>query len=393
MTQKIDSFADILAPTAPEEFFQDIRYRKPLHVQGAADKFASVMSWEALTALINQTTIWSASTLQLVQDGRKLEAPEYCVPGANRDGAPVMVPEIEKVRGWLRQGASMVCNDIDQLSPGMKAAAGALERALGCKVQANLYCSWKAHQGFGSHYDTHEVFAIHVAGEKTWKIYGKHFEDPISHPYFKTFGHEFHEKHKGPISQTVSMKPGDLLYIPRGWYHDALATSEATIHVAFGATGPIGLDLFPMLFERAVKDPLFRTNLPAGATLADHLGQLGDRLAAYVREEEMAAQTDAFMEGFRYSRGFVTLPDDALTRTFRRNEGGIKLMRHKGAWVLTDGKQGVPIPPGLDKPIAWALDRPAFEESDLAAAFPALKPPARAKLLQDLTNMGVLQAA
>ena len=34
--------------------------------------------------------------------------------------------------------------------------------------------------------------------------------------------------------EQVTLRPGDLLCIPRGQYHDALASQNGAIHVAFG---------------------------------------------------------------------------------------------------------------------------------------------------------------
>src|SRR5690606_26155707 len=137
----------------------------------------------------------------------------------------LLMPDPAKVKAWLRRGASMVCNDIDQLTPELRAVASPLETSLNAKGQANLYCSWKAHPAVRTHFDTHEVFAVHVAGRKTWKLYGRSIDDPIAHPYFKSLPQEYHNTHRGPLTQEVTLEPGDLLYLPRGWYHDALATS------------------------------------------------------------------------------------------------------------------------------------------------------------------------
>jgi ribosomal protein L16 Arg81 hydroxylase len=51
------------------------------------------------------------------------------------------------------------------------------------------------------------------------------------------------------------MQPGDLLYLPRGWYHDALAEAPASVHVAYGAHAPLGMDLMTILGERVLYDP------------------------------------------------------------------------------------------------------------------------------------------
>ena len=153
-----------------------------------------------------------------------------------------------------------------------------MERALCGKVQGNLYLSSRRRQGFGAHFDTHDVYAVHVEGTKTWHIYEGRADDPIAHPMFKTLGREHHEKAKGAKLMDVHMEPGDLLYLPRGQYHDALADEGGTMHIAFGITYPIGMDVMTFLFDRVVAEPEFRANLPRPAH--PEAAALQDRLTA-----------------------------------------------------------------------------------------------------------------
>lgn len=399
MTQSIDSLEALLAPMSVAEFLSEYRGKKPLHIKGAADKFADVMSWDSLSGLINQSSIWSSASMQLVMDGERVPAADYCAQSMGRDGVKVMMPDTDRVRVWLQSGASLLLNDIDQLTSGLKSAATALETGLGGKVQCNLYCSWKEHPGFGSHYDTHEVFAAHITGEKVWRIYECPTPDVIRHAQFLVSDDKFHERNKGKLTDEVTLRPGDLLYIPRGWYHDALAKSEATIHVAMGLTCPIGLDVIGMLFERAVQDPLFRTVVPqpsesaGNAELAEHLKALGGRLAEFAQESAVTEQFAAFVAGYRYPRGNVSLPGNAVDRRFQRASEKIRLAQHKGVWLLTDGRQGAPIPTGMHAPIAWILERPEFAEAEFGEAFQDLSESARSKLLADMGKMAVIVPA
>ena len=53
------------------------------------------------------------------------------------------------------------------------------------------------------------------------------------------------------------------------------------MHIAFGVTYPIGIDVMSLLFERVIAEPEFRANLPrralpdAEARLAAHLERAG----------------------------------------------------------------------------------------------------------------------
>ena len=293
------SFDALMAPLGAERFFAEYEGKKPLHLKGAADKFAEVMTWAKLNDLLGQATIWSQHSLQLVLDKDPIPAARYAAPAIGRDGGQVLRPDPDKVKDFLRRGATMVANDIDHLSAGLTAFADAMEQALGGKVQGNLYLSSRRRQGFGAHFDTHDVYAVHVEGTKTWHVYEGRADDPIAHPMFKTLGREHHEKAKGAKLMDVHMEPGDLLYLPRGQYHDALADEGGTVHIAFGITYPIGMDVMTFLFDRVAAEPEFRANLPrldhpeAAAALQDRLTALGDRIRAVLAEPKTAAQITA----------------------------------------------------------------------------------------------------
>lgn len=393
MADRISSFAEILAPMSEETFMRDYFGQKPLHLEGAAEKFQAVMDWSTLTDLVNQSAIWSSKSLALVMDGRRLSPEEYCRRDLSRHGMELMMADMDRVKGWLGKGASMVLNEIDQLTPGLRAAAGALEQALNGKAQGNLYCSWKAHPAFGSHFDTHDVFAIHVAGEKVWNVYQRHFLDPIAHPRFKNLDRAFDEAHKGTLEQQVRLTPGDLLYLPRGYYHDALAESDAAVHIAFGVTFPIGLDLIGPLHARLVDDELFRARLPNGDrdALGRHVEALAERLRELAMEPAVGDQLYRVAEDFRYDRTELSLPDDGGTGSaYRVDLPDIQIATVSGKRCMVRKQQAVPIPAGLEPPIAWVLNSKTFRENDLAKAHPELTEQARQGLLQNLRNMDVI---
>ena len=129
------------------------------------------------------------------------------------------------------------------LSKEIKFLADDLQTITNGKCQANLYFSMQSHQAFAPHYDTHDVFALHCEGEKVWNIYENFEQDPINHPIFKNSLDE-RTKKSGKIIDQVLLKPGDLLYLPRGQFHDALASKNGAIHIAFGITYMKPLDLF-----------------------------------------------------------------------------------------------------------------------------------------------------
>jgi bifunctional lysine-specific demethylase and histidyl-hydroxylase MINA len=387
-------FADLIAPLSRERFLAEHRGRAPLHLGGRTLDPSPVMSWPILSELLNMTGIWGAASLQLALDTRPVPPEAYCRPAQSRDRQTVLQPDAARVKRFLRQGASLVVNDIDTLTPGLRRLADSMERALGGKVQANLYCSWAAHQAFDSHFDTHEVYALHIAGHKRWRVYQGRLEWPIAHPAYKELDQTFHSQSKGPVALEPLLAPGDLLYIPRGQYHDALAESEGTIHVAFGVTYPIGFDVLGLMQDFAVRHALVRQDLPAPGTGGDDLpgrvAALGDLLARTARDPEFLRGLEQFRAGFRFDRGGFDLPGDAA-RSWRRKSDRLSVARSNGQPVLAGPRGAVPIPPGLEAMVEWVIARERFSERALAAAFPDRPEPAIKRFLGDMQSMHVVE--
>ncbi|MDW3205479.1 MAG: cupin domain-containing protein [Alphaproteobacteria bacterium] len=391
------AFADIIAPMTTETFFAEYYDRKPVHIPGGADKFAGLMDWDILTRLLNKTAIWSSRSLMLMADRQPVPARAYCEDVEDRAGHPVLQPVPSKVMEFLRQGASLVANDIDTLTPELSAVADAFEAAYDGKTQVNLYCSWKQRQAFNSHFDTHDVFALHVEGEKVWRVYKTRMPHPIRHPRHQNdaYGEAAHEQQRGEVLMEVKMTPGDILYLPRGWYHDALAASGGTVHMAFGVTSVIGLDAIGALSDFAVEDEAFRLNLPRSAqgpeALSSALAELGDKLQALSRNPRLLAAIQAHQAGFRNNRMGFDLPVETAEKRFVRTGPGFKVVRQGGRAALVGPRGAVPIPPGREKIVEWVVGRPGFDRGDFLDAHGSVATADLDRLLAELIGMGVLR--
>src|SRR3954453_6981975 len=355
------TFAELLGPRSPEHFFAEYHDRKPLHVRGGAAKFAHVLSWRQINRLLDMTHIWSGQSLQLVMDGTPVPPEQYCTRATSRDNAQVMQPVAARVRDWVAKGASVVLNDVDSLTPGLAAVSEALESAGLGKAQGNVYISWQSHKAFPAHYDTHDVWAVQVEGEKTWNVWEGRAEWPIANPAFRAPGQAQHEQAKGRLREKVLLRPGGLLYLPRGWYHDALAEAPASVHVAFGVHAPLGVDLLNILHERALYDAEFRKPLPrqdgtaaAKFALTTRAGQLGQRLGELCRDPKVMEVLERFVADYHFTRGGNDLlaarglatPEPALAvdaPAWKVLSPGAKPVRRGTEWVLKTAAGTLPL--------------------------------------------------
>lgn len=139
-----------------------------------------------------------------------------------------------------------------EIHPAVGAAAEGLERFLGTSVQANAYASWTDREGFGLHWDDHDVVVIQVHGSKRWRLYGSTREAPT----FRDV--ESPERPEGGPVADIVLSPGDVLYLPRGWWH-AVTADQGTepLHLTFGMVPHTGADLMPVAwFYRSVCTPM-----------------------------------------------------------------------------------------------------------------------------------------
>ncbi len=137
--------------------------------------------------------------------------------------------------GAFDQGATLVVSQFHELHAPLMRFCRGLEQVFLHGVQANIYLTPPGAQGFRVHYDTHDVLVLQVLGEKRWRIWPG---QPVPRPTRRT-------PWPGNIepegeATTLTLRPGDTLYVPRGVLHDAAAQEgeEPSLHVTVGLLDP-----------------------------------------------------------------------------------------------------------------------------------------------------------
>lgn len=133
------------------------------------------------------------------------------------------------------QGATLVVSQFHELHAPLMRFCRGLEQVFLHGVQANIYLTPPGAQGFRVHYDTHDVLVLQVLGEKRWRLWPG---QPVPRPTRRT-------PWSGAIepegeAESLTLRPGDTLYVPRGVLHDAAAQEgdEPSLHVTVGLLDP-----------------------------------------------------------------------------------------------------------------------------------------------------------
>ena len=80
----------------------------------------------------------------------------------------------------LPAGATLVLQGLHRTWGPIGDFTRALVRDLGHPAQVNAYITPASSRGFDPHYDTHDVWAVQVEGEKAWNIWEGRAEYPIA---------------------------------------------------------------------------------------------------------------------------------------------------------------------------------------------------------------------
>jgi lysine-specific demethylase/histidyl-hydroxylase NO66 len=166
-------------------------------------------------------------------------------------------------------GATIVLQGLHRLWPPIIDFTRALVDELGHRVQVNAYVTPPSSQGFDAHYDTHDVFVLQVAGEKHWRIHEPVHVDPLaSQPWTDHREAVARAALEAPAIDAV-LRPGDALYLPRGWIHSATAGDATSVHLTIGMSAYTRADIVNALLADVGGSEALRASLPLGIDFSD----------------------------------------------------------------------------------------------------------------------------
>jgi len=148
---------------------------------------------------------------------------------------PMPKLNVEQASLATNRGFSLVLNKIDVRWPSVRHAAQSLTSVTGLRTSTNLYLSPPASQGFEAHFDAMDVYVVQLHGTKRWTLYMEPFlRCPRQDQTFKPTSSQLVGKRR----VEVDLHPGDVLYLPAGFVHEARVVASASmlpsLHLSFG---------------------------------------------------------------------------------------------------------------------------------------------------------------
>ena len=184
----------------------------------------------------------------------------------------------DKVLAEFAAGATLVLQGLHRTWPPLVDFAQQLSGDLGHPVQVNAYVTPASNRGLRP--ALRRARRPRPAGRRR-RSAGPSTRPVHEHPLADQPWTDHREAvaaraEQPPVIDTV-LRPGDALYLPRGWLHSAEALGETTIHLTVGMHATTRYDVLQALVALAADSPELRASLPLGvdpddpATLAADL--------------------------------------------------------------------------------------------------------------------------
>ena len=228
----------ILAPITLEEFYKDYFEKKPLVVPAASkkakSKYSDLLSLESIKVLTQKHPMFYGRDLNVTkykkgEDGVKRRITLDKIPeedNCDDDERGVMVENSELWSNY-EKGCTIRLLCPHKHNDAIQSLLSTLELEFQCMVGANAYLTPpRSSQGFAPHYDDIDAFCLQLQGSKRWKVYEPIVELP------RTSSEDFTTKdleEKEPVLD-VTLEEGDLLYMPRGFIHQACTLRQNDLH-------------------------------------------------------------------------------------------------------------------------------------------------------------------
>ncbi|MEM8561620.1 MAG: cupin domain-containing protein [Pseudomonadota bacterium] len=100
-------------------------------------------------------------------------------------------------------------------------------------------------QGLAEHFDAQDVFVLQIQGSKKWSLADARTALPLSQRCPGTLGNE------SKSWREITLRPGDVLYIPRGVTHKAHTAGEASLHLTLAFIPILSADVMKEAIDAA----------------------------------------------------------------------------------------------------------------------------------------------
>lgn len=388
---------ELIRPISLESFFSQYWEKAPLLIQRNDEAYyGRVLSVDDVDSVLARNDI-TFPDVRLVANGKSVSPETYTRKSRHSD--QVRIVDSDKIYAALAAGTTVVMNGLHRSLEGLSSLTSALEQELLIPTQTNVYLTPRSSQGFTAHWDTHDVMVLQIAGSKRWLVYDSPVELPTENMPF-----ELESWNRTEPTREACLSAGDLLYLPRGFIHEAKSTDTYSIHITVGFVGGLAVGLLREMTRIAECDLIFRKIVPRCVFTDDdarqHFRDEFKRHVGRLLNESFDEVLDSYQDNFisrRFPKNRSRLRDMEASSTItsstilRVREGLMfKIRRLKdGVCVVCSGKR-VTLPSYAESTLVTMLGGREFTCSELGGPIDAA---GKLVLARRLITEGLLKIA
>ena len=256
MTREVESLKDLISPVSVEDFFANYWEKTYLHIRNQPGRFSEYFSMSHIDR-------WLSSVRSGQADSILIASPEGAEKQVDRYRPQDL--GVESAYASFGKGFSLVFNHLEDW-PSLQGLTKALGRVFHADIGINAYLTPKGGRTFPIHTDEHDVLVLHLEGEKVWRLHEfSLLQLPLSQKKNFKFTEEWYNRTQTPQLAEVRLAPGDVLFIPRGMPHYAVAQEAACLHLTISIVSLYWMDFLKFAAEyAAIRSPAVRRSLPPG---------------------------------------------------------------------------------------------------------------------------------
>lgn len=373
--------------------------RQPLLCQGIDKRsFADLFSVRDVDYLLSTTALRSPA-FRLVKGGETIPLADYTRAGSVGPQRVYDMADVGRIWNLFADGATIVLQGVQRYWLPLARFCRELELAITHPTQTNIYVTPRKERGLGVHYDTHDVFVLQIGGRKRWRVFDCLKEAPLASQRAPKIDDP------GAAVIEAELEPGDCLYLPRGWLHEAESLEGTSVHLTVGLLAYTWKDVLQETLQGLDEEVAYRQSLPLGfaedpAALAPALAERIELIKRALDEVDLERAAEGLVERFWRSRIPILfgqmeqlgrigeLSDASVVR--RRPDCGYRLRSQEdpARLILVLGDRELRMPAHLEPVVQTLLCGDEIRVAELAE----LDPDSRLVLVRRLILEGVLEA-
>ena len=249
------NFGQLIYPLSQQSFIEEYWQKRPLVVRDRdRDYYGELVKMTDIDHIIySLQPDWRQ--MRLIRQGNF-----FAKSFMNADGSPNL---IEIYRAY-QQGFTVVLYGLEQRWSSLSALARNLEDFFNHGVRVDIFLTPPHSKALVPHFDGEDVVILQIEGMKHWRVYEPLPKDEL---VARGLSNDTALPQDNPpsLAMDVCLEPGDLLYLPRGWGHEAATGASSSLQIGVSVFIYTWSDLFSALLNSLKQDNIeLRHALPVG---------------------------------------------------------------------------------------------------------------------------------